>query len=145
MNLSIEPSAVPSLLGDMAYEDPSRGDQGDLGGWVATDEYLSGNVRLKLAQARLAAVFFGSLDVVLRQFEGLRLADMNLDVRGHLPEAAALEEVLHALGEAVLVLLPVGHGDDGAGLRIAIRPAEARAPQRGNKQDYQDRREPVAR
>lgn len=46
--LSVESAAVPALLGEMAYEDPQSGQ------WVATDEYLSGNVRLKLAQARQA-------------------------------------------------------------------------------------------
>ncbi len=46
--LSVDPAAVPTLLGAMAYEDPQRGQ------WVATDEYISGNVRIKLAQARQA-------------------------------------------------------------------------------------------
>lgn len=46
--LSVDPASVPALLGAMAYEDPQSGQ------WVATDEYISGNVRIKLAQARKA-------------------------------------------------------------------------------------------
>ncbi len=51
--LSVEPAAVPTLLGAMAYEDPQGGQ------WVAADEYISGNVRLKLAQARKAVEEYG--------------------------------------------------------------------------------------
>lgn len=46
--LSVDPATVPDLLGAMAYEDPQSGL------WVAADEYTSGNVRIKLAQARKA-------------------------------------------------------------------------------------------
>lgn len=46
--LSVDPANVPTLLGEMAYENPQSGQ------WVAADEYLSGNVRVKLAQARKA-------------------------------------------------------------------------------------------
>ena len=40
---------VPDLLGDLVYHDPK------LVAWVTTSEYLSGNVREKLEQARAAA------------------------------------------------------------------------------------------
>lgn len=46
--LSVAPEAVPAMLGEMAYEDPQTGR------WVERSEYLSGNVRVKLAQARQA-------------------------------------------------------------------------------------------
>jgi N12 class adenine-specific DNA methylase/cell pole-organizing protein PopZ len=43
-----DPSAVPALLGDLVYQDPSSGQ------WQTADEYLSGNVRKKLEVARRA-------------------------------------------------------------------------------------------
>lgn len=47
--LSIDPSEVPDQLGDLIYKDPVTG------GWQTASEYLSGNVRSKLVEARLAA------------------------------------------------------------------------------------------
>ncbi|HVB46454.1 MAG TPA: tyrosine-type recombinase/integrase [Streptosporangiaceae bacterium] len=47
--LDIPPDEVPDRLGGLAYLDPASGD------WVTTEEYLSGDVRTKLAEARAAA------------------------------------------------------------------------------------------
>ncbi len=46
--LSTTVDMIPTLLGDMAYEDPRTGQ------WIPADEYLSGKVRQKLAIARKA-------------------------------------------------------------------------------------------
>ncbi|CAL9677698.1 DNA primase (plasmid) [Actinosynnema sp. ALI-1.44] len=47
--LDIEVTAVPEALGNLAYVDPATG------AWVTAEEYLSGNVRVKLDQALAAA------------------------------------------------------------------------------------------
>jgi N12 class adenine-specific DNA methylase len=47
--LAISPGQVPGALGDLAYLDPAEQR------WVPADEYLSGDVREKLEQARAAA------------------------------------------------------------------------------------------
>src|SRR6266511_848370 len=47
--LAISPAQVPDALGDLAYLDPAEQR------WVPADEYLSGDVREKLEQARAAA------------------------------------------------------------------------------------------
>lgn len=47
--LRVDPARVPKMLGEDVYHDP--GDRG----WVTAEEYLSGNVRRKLAAATLAA------------------------------------------------------------------------------------------
>ena len=46
--LGIPANEVPARLGDLAYCDPVSGD------WVTAEEYLSGDVRVKLAAARAA-------------------------------------------------------------------------------------------
>jgi N12 class adenine-specific DNA methylase len=48
--LQVEPEQVPGLLAGLIWEDPA-----EPGTWVTADEYLSGNVRDKLAAARTAA------------------------------------------------------------------------------------------
>jgi N12 class adenine-specific DNA methylase len=47
--LSIDAADVPSRLGDLVYEDPASGT------WLTAQEYLSGNVRVKLEEAQRAA------------------------------------------------------------------------------------------
>jgi N12 class adenine-specific DNA methylase len=48
--LGVDEGDVPALLGDQIWQDPA-----DPQAWVTADEYLSGNVRAKLAQAKAAA------------------------------------------------------------------------------------------
>jgi N12 class adenine-specific DNA methylase len=47
--LGVDEAEVPGLLGDAIWQDPATP-----GVWVTADEYLSGNVRVKLDQARAA-------------------------------------------------------------------------------------------
>jgi N12 class adenine-specific DNA methylase len=48
--LGVDEADVPALLGDQIWQDPA-----DPQAWLTADEYLSGNVRAKLGQARTAA------------------------------------------------------------------------------------------
>src|SRR2546427_153197 len=62
----------------------------------------------------------GRLDERLGQRPGVLGADMNLDVIRHLPESTALPEIVDALREAILILLPVRLVDYGARRHVAL-------------------------
>jgi len=72
--------------------------------------------------AILAAIFFGGGQEGWRQIAAnFGLADVDLDIVGHLQLIAALEKLGHTERQKGFVLLPVGHRDFGSrGWRRAL-------------------------
>src|SRR5262249_42789198 len=109
---------------------------GALVGTTRIRERSAGNVVVEavtavslLGEAGLGAGLFPCFHVRSGQGPVMLGTDMNLNIVGHLPERTPLEERLDPVGEAVFVLLPVGHLDYGSRLDFAV----SRTPYRQRK------------
>ena len=84
LNRPGEEEAIAGELSGVIFKNPEKSHHGPLSGWETADEYLSGNVRKKLAQARAAAgrdPAYGGNVAMLEQSQPKDLSAAEIDVR----------------------------------------------------------------